>query len=390
MLTEQPKEKQPLVLPDEEDEANFVIPAQSTDDSAPPPLESLEGEQDKGGALVVDGLTWFVTDEDLVEYFSAFGSVEKVKILTSFPNGISTGTALIRFSKGENCQEALAPGKAAKIKEVPVKLNLLDPRDMRFSEETSITDLDLYEMGLRPKPSMLLGQVPRYSYPPTAVYPGYIPAGPWTPGMQYPSSSRRKHRSRSRSPRRKRSRSRSRSRSRNTRSRSPRRSSGSKHSSRKNDDSNRSRSPSRRKDSRRRSRSRSRSHSKYSSSRRGSSRRSRSPVRTSSSSKKGHSRRSRSRSSERKRKRSSSPSRSRSHRSDFSKLSSSHEHKNKTKDDSGRNSAEAHNESMKQTSSCSRENQDSKPKRYYCLILLSNECQVIRSHKSLILAKSDH
>jgi hypothetical protein len=45
---------------------------------------------------------------------------------------------------------------------------------------------------------------------------------------------------------------------------------------------------------------------------------------------------------------------------------------------------------MKQTSSCSRENQDSKPKRYYCLILLSNECQVRRSHKSLILAKSDH
>ncbi|WP_211829557.1 RNA recognition motif domain-containing protein [Kistimonas asteriae] len=75
--------------------------------------------------LFVGNLDFSVTDADLMEAFSAFGTIEEARVITDHESGRSRGFAFVTFSTEESAESALTLDGQA-----------LNGRDMRVSIAT--------------------------------------------------------------------------------------------------------------------------------------------------------------------------------------------------------------------------------------------------------------
>lgn len=69
-------------------------------------LSKFVGDDNKDRALVMRGLPWKVTAEEIIQFFDGFGTLTPQEVFIEEFNGKRTGSALVIFESNEVAQDA--------------------------------------------------------------------------------------------------------------------------------------------------------------------------------------------------------------------------------------------------------------------------------------------
>lgn len=82
-----------------------------------------------GNKLFVGSLAWATTDQGLIDFFSAAGTVEDAFVLKERETGRSRGCGFVTMSSAEEAQKAIEELNGKELDGREINVNMAKPRD---------------------------------------------------------------------------------------------------------------------------------------------------------------------------------------------------------------------------------------------------------------------
>lgn len=99
-------------------------------------------EDNKSKALVMRGLPWKITADEIKEFFADFGTIEESNIFIECTDGKNTGSGLVIFESEDKAQDAKEKKEKEKIGVAQRWVNLFDEHDNFFQKACGLPQGD--------------------------------------------------------------------------------------------------------------------------------------------------------------------------------------------------------------------------------------------------------